>query len=272
MKSYAKINLSLDVVSKREDGYHNIASIMQRIDIYDEMEIEKSEKFNFDSDMELPEENTVTKAYRVLTEYMERDLPVSVKLHKNIPIGAGLAGGSANAATLFEEINRIYDLNLSTDDLRKLGVKVGADVPFMIGGETALCEGIGDLITDLDINFSKLKALIINPGFEISSKEVYSQMNIRDERIDFKSLEMSLKNGNLTEISKYLRNDMENVVFKKYKEVENIKEELLKHTQSALMSGSGSTVYGLFDNEDDLKEAYDKFKKLYKNTYMVNLI
>lgn len=272
VKSYAKINLSLDVVSKREDGYHNIASIMQRIDIYDEMEIEKSDVFKFFSDMELPDENTVTKAYKIITEYIGRELPVGIKLYKKIPTGAGLAGGSANAATLFEEINRIYNLNLNTDELRELGVKVGADVPFMIGGKTALCEGIGEAITDLDIDFKKLKALIVNPGFEVSSNEVYSNMNLKVDRVDFNSLIDALRNENLVEISKYLRNDMEDFVFKKYIEVENIKKEILKYTSATLMSGSGSTVYGLFDNEEALIKAYNNFREIYKNTYMVNLI
>lgn len=271
MKSYAKINLSLDLVSKRIDGYHNISSVMQRIDLADEMIVEKSNEFNFTCDIQLPEINTVTKAYNELVNYVGRELPVSIVLKKIIPTGAGLAGGSANAATLLEEVNRIYNLSLDIKTLRSIGAKVGADVPFMISGKIALCEGIGDIITDIDVN-TNFKAVIVNPGFEISSKEIYSKIKINDERMEVKNLIDGLKQKNLEKISYYLRNDMEIVVFKKHPEVENIKIKMKEYTKAALMSGSGSTVYGIFDDEFNMMKAYNYFKEIYEKTFLVNLI
>lgn len=270
MKSYAKINLSLDVVSKRSDGYHNIASIMQRVDLFDEMFIEKSKSFEFTCDMELPKINTVTKAYDELVKFIGEELPVKIDLRKKIPSGAGLAGGSANAATLLEEVNRIYELGLSTQTLRRIGLGVGADVPFMVSGTTALCEGIGEIITDIKIN-NGIKALLVNPNFEISSKEIYSVMKLQNNRIDFDKLSEALRTFDLEKISEYLRNDMEFVVFEKYPEVAIIKETMKQFTPAALMSGSGSTVYGLF-SDADINEAYDYLKKKYEKTYMVNFI
>lgn len=271
MKSYAKINLALDVINERKDGYHNIASIMQRIDLADEMMVEKYDEFIFNCDMKLPEVNTVTKAYKEIVNFVGHELPVKVNLKKNIPSGAGLAGGSANAATLLEEINKIYNLNLSTNTLRGIGVKVGADVPFMVNGKTALCEGIGEIITDIDVE-NRMNALIVNPGFEISSKEIYSQMKLNSNRVDFDSLIHAIKNNDLDEISKYLRNDMELTVFKKFPEVEIIKKDMKNFTKASLMSGSGSTVYGIFKDDDMRDKAYRYFKNIYDKTYVVNFI
>ena len=142
----------------------------------------------------------------------------------------------------------------------------------MIGGKTALCEGIGEVITDLDIDFKKLKALIVNPGFEVSSNEVYSNMNLKVDRVDFNSLIDALRNENLVEISKYLRNDMEDFVFKKYIEVENIKKEILKVHKCHTYERFRLYCVWSFDNEEALMKAYNNFREIYKNTYMVNLI
>lgn len=261
-KSYGKINLSLDILNKREDGYHNIKTIMQKISIYDEMTINKSDKFVLSSDKKELEnkDNLIYKAYKLMCEEFKRDFPIEVYLKKNLPIASGLAGGSSNGATTLIAINKIYNLGISREELSKLSVKLGADFPFMVNNGTYFCEGIGDRLSKIK-GFS-YPILIVNNGIEISSKFVYENYKIDSDRVDFNFIIENLEN--LNSLRNKLVNKMEKVVFEIHSELKNIKEELKSFNGVSLMSGSGASIFALFNTEEELMNCYNKIKDKYK--------
>lgn len=261
-KSYGKINLSLDILNKREDGYHNINTIMQKISIYDEMSISKSNKFILSSNNKNLEskDNLIYKAYKLMCDEFSRDFPVDIYLKKNLPIASGLAGGTSNGATTLIAINEIYNLGLSSEKLAKMSVKLGADFPFMVMNGTYLCSGIGDKLES--INSYSYPILIVNNGIEISSKMVYENYKIDKNRVDFDYIIKNLKN--LDMIEDRLVNKMEDVVFKIHVQLKYIKDELKSFNGVPLMSGSGASIFAIFRTEEELKNCYKNIKDKYK--------
>ena len=177
-KSYAKINLTLDVIEKREDGFHNIDGIMQMIDLYDEVEVKISDEFEITSnskDIPLDEKNLVYKAYLAMKEKYKFNEKFSIHIEKNIPVSAGIAGGSTNSAVVIEMIDEILGLNMSLEDRKKIGRGIGADVPYLLVGKTARTRGIGDELEILD-SLPITDILIVNNGVEISTPYIYSNI------------------------------------------------------------------------------------------------
>ncbi|MGO3752288.1 MAG: 4-(cytidine 5'-diphospho)-2-C-methyl-D-erythritol kinase [Peptoniphilaceae bacterium] len=273
LKSYGKINISLDVVSKRNDGYHNIKTIMQKISIYDELEIKKSSYFNFKSNVrELDtKENLIYKAYKLLENYAGKELPVEIFLKKNLPIAAGLAGGTGNGALTLKAINDLYELNISEEKLREISLKLGADFPYMLSSGTMLASGIGENLTKLE-NFRGINLIIVNPGYGVSTKEVYSNLEVSNERVDFQKIIEDMKNRDLKSLKDSMSNKMEVEVFKRHKDIKLIKDKLNDFGGASLMSGSGPSVFSLFDDYKDLNSAYEYFKPIYKNTFKAKTI
>ena len=271
-KSYAKINLTLDVIEKREDGYHNIDGIMQMIDLYDEVEVKNSDKFEITSnskDIPLDERNLVYKVYKVLKEKYKFNERFSIRIEKNIPVSAGIAGGSTNSAVVIEMIDEILGLNMSLDDKKQIGKSVGADIPYLLVGKTARTRGIGDELEILD-SLPTTDILIVNNGVEIATPYVYSNIvpSGNSDRID--KLINVYKNKNYDEFFKGLYNVMEKVSISYCPEIQNIKDKMYEfNCIKSLMSGSGPTVFGIFNDDKDIKKAYDYFKKIYKNTFIV---
>lgn len=271
-KSYAKINLTLDVIEKRQDGYHNIDGIMQMIDLYDEVEVKNSDKFEITStskDIPLDERNLVYKVYKVLKEKYKFNERFSIRIEKNIPVSAGIAGGSTNSAVVIEMIDEILGLNMSLDDKKQIGKSVGADIPYLLVGKTARTRGIGDELEILD-SLPTTDILIVNNGVEIATPYVYSNIvpSGNSDRID--KLINVYKNKNYDEFFKGLYNVMEKVSISYCPEIQNIKDKMYEfNCIKSLMSGSGPTVFGIFNDDKDIKEAYDYFKKIYKNTFIV---
>lgn len=271
-KSYAKINLTLDVIEKRQDGYHNIDGIMQMIDLYDEVEVKNSDKFEITStskDIPLDERNLVYKVYKVLKEKYKFNERFSIRIEKNIPVSAGIAGGSTNSAVVIEMIDEILGLNMSLDDKKQIGKSVGADIPYLLVGKTARTRGIGDELEILD-SLPTTDILIVNNGVEIATPYVYSNIvpSGNSDRID--KLINVYKNKNYDEFFKGLYNVMEKVSISYCPEIQNIKDKMYEfNCIKSLMSGSGPTVFGVFNDDKDIKEAYDYFKKIYKNTFIV---
>lgn len=271
-KSYAKINLTLDVVEKRQDGYHNIDGIMQMIDLYDEVEVKNSDKFEITSnskDIPLDERNLVYKVYKVLKEKYKFNERFSIRIEKNIPVSAGIAGGSTNSAVVIEMIDEILGLNMSLDDKKQIGKSVGADIPYLLVGKTARTRGIGDELEILD-SLPTTDILIVNNGVEIATPYVYSNIvpSGNSDRID--KLINVYKNKNYDEFFKGLYNVMEKVSISYCPEIQNIKDKMYEfNCIKSLMSGSGPTVFGIFNDDKDIKKAYDYFKKIYKNTFIV---
>lgn len=227
-KSYAKINLTLDVIEKRQDGYHNIDGVMQLIDLYDVLDVEFSEKFIITSNSgEIPfdEKNLVYKAFTIMKEQFKFKENFSVYIEKNIPVSAGIAGGSTNAACFINIVSDMLNLNLSLDEKRKIARKVGADVPYLLSGGTARTRGIGDELEILE-NIPKLKLLIVNNGIEISTPYVYKNITPsgQNDRVDL--LIKSYKSKDMDVFFDMMFNSMEEVSINYCNEIKEIKDKM----------------------------------------------
>ena len=270
-KAHAKLNLSLDVTGKRENGYHDIKTLMVMTDLYDEMKFSKSDKLeilgDFDFDMK---ENFIYKAYLALRDYVAKDLPFKVEIEKNIPMAGGLAGGTSNGAGTFYALNDLYDLKISKKDLIKLSSSLGADFTYMMTGGTKLASGIGEILEEVrPIELDNV--LVVNPGYGVSTKEVYESIKIEEKRIDFDEVLQALYDLDIKRLNKVLENKMEDVVFEKHRDLLEIKNKMREFNSASLMSGSGATIFGIFENKNDLEDAYRHFKKTYDKTFKLKV-
>ena len=196
-----------------------------------------------------------------MRDFAGRDLPIRVKVKKNIPMAAGMAGGTSDGAFTMRALNELYDLKLSKEVMAKIGVKIGADFPFTIHTGTYRAKGIGEELKKLPT--PELKFVAINPGFPISTKEVYENLTLKAEDKDMDQLEKAITTLNYKEISKYMKNDMEGYVLNKYEVLKEIKEELQSFGGISLLSGTGGTVFAIFEGEDERLKAYENLKDKY---------
>jgi 4-diphosphocytidyl-2-C-methyl-D-erythritol kinase len=260
----AKINIGLHIVEKRPDGYHDIESIFYPIPLFDILEINKSQKFIFtcsgiaiDGDRD---SNLVVKAYKILQKLYALD-PVHIHLHKQIPMGAGLGGGSADAAYALKMLNQLFHLNIGTHQLEKYALEIGSDCPFFIDNTPKYVTGIGEKMEHIQIDLAGQYLYIINPGIHISTVEAYGQIIPKKSDIDL----ITEASHPIASWQKSLENAFEKPVFTLHPTIEKIKEQLRK--AGALytsMSGTGSTVYGIFNFPPKKLEnyAYEKVLKL----------
>lgn len=268
----AKINLSLDILKKRSDGYHELKMIMQTVSLYDEITVEKKDVICIDSnnkDIPLNNKNLAWKAAELFFEYTKISGGCSIFIKKNIPDGAGLGGGSSDAATVILALNEQYKANLSTEKLIDISTKIGADVPFFIIKGTCIAEGIGEKLTKIENNTNPY-ILIYKPEFSISTKWAYENVNLNNKpeyNIDSIIERLKDKNYKFEDIFNYL----EYVSVSKYPEIETIKNKMKSlGATSSLMSGSGSSVFGIFYDEIKAKKAFESFEK--NRTFLVNFI
>lgn len=241
----AKINLGLNILRKRKDGYHDISSVFYPVkQCVDILEIAKSDTFNFiKSGIKIPDgENLCEKAWKLLHKDYEIG-NVRIHLHKQIPIGAGLGGGSSDASFTLKALNKLFELNLSTLELEKYALLLGSDCPFFINNRPKLVEGIGEKMTDIDLDLSEFKIRLINPDIHVSTKEAYSGVIPQEPDVSVEEIIQLPVN----EWKEKLRNDFEDSLFKKYSQLAKIKEDLY-HEGSiySSMSGSGSVLFGIF--------------------------
>ena len=277
LKSRAKINLSIDVIGKREDGYHIVEMIMQTIDLYDDIKLKELEEDNITIKSEcsyipLNEDNIVYKAAKLIKEKMDIKKGIEIFIKKNIPVAAGMAGGSSNAAAVLVGLNELWKLCLSKDELRDLGLKLGADVPFCIEGGTALAEGIGEKLTYIKGINKDVNILVCKPDIFVSTKEVYQSLDIKniEKRPDNKLLIENLKNDDIVSVSNNMVNVLEEVTSKKYSDIKVIENIIAKNgAMGTMMSGSGPTVFGFFDNEEKAKRARVELLENYSQVYVV---
>lgn len=274
-KSYAKINLSLDILNKREDNYHNIETIMQKINIYDEIEfIKKDSGFELITDEQFNvelEDNLIYKAWKLLCDYTGRDLGIKIILNKKLPIAAGIAGGTGNGAVTLKALNKLYDLSLSEKLLMDISLKIGADFPYMISGGTKLAQGIGEILTPLD-DFNGIDVILVNPGYGISTKEVYENLRITDKKMDTEKIIEAMKKRSFESLQDLLYNKMEESVFIKHPDIKYIKDKIRSFGGISLMSGSGASVFGLFSNKESIEKCYEYFAPKYSMTYKTHTI
>lgn len=278
IKAYAKINIALDVVGKREDGYHLLKMIMQTVDLYDEIEIKK-----ICSGIELScnkpyvpidERNLAYKAAYLFKETYNIKDGVSINLTKNIPVSAGMAGGSTDAAAVLKLMNRLFNINATDEELRRLGLKLGADVPYCINGGTALCEGIGEKITQLKPFKDKI-IVIVKPPFGVSTKEVYKSFDLSKvvyhPNVD--NIIEAMNNDDIHFVANNMKNLLENVTLRKHRVISNIKERMRSlDALGTMMSGSGPTVFAFFDDMLKAQICYDEMKKKYKDVFISRTI
>ena len=271
-KTPAKINLTLDVTGKLENGYHTLSMIMQSIDVCDELSFEKitDEKIILSMNKELPDKipvqkNLVYKAAKLMKETFDIKGGFKIHLEKNIPAAAGLAGGSSDCAATLIGINELCKLNLDTESLCKIGVKLGADVPFCIKKGTMLAEGIGEILTPLT-PLSGVPLVLIKPNISISTAYVYQNLNLNglDYHPDNKAMISYIANKDIKKIADSLSNVLETVTVPKNPIIDELKHYLTENGAiGSLMSGSGPTTFGIFENVEIAKEAYDKAKIAY---------
>lgn len=268
VKSYAKINLYLDVISKRSDGYHNIITVMNEVDLYDDMVFEKAQDFHIESDVEI-EDNIIEKVYNIVKKKYNIG-GIKVKLKKRIPMGGGLGGGSSNACETLKALDKLYDLDISKQEYKNILNQVGSDCYYFYEGSTKLCYNAGGDIKDMP-KVGKLFVLILNDGTMISSAEVYKNMRISYEHLSEDEVVSAFKNKESMLLN--MKNSMEDYVFEKYKNLKAAKDDLYStYPLKALMSGSGASLFALYENKKDLDAAYDKLNGKYKILIKTELI
>ena len=285
LRAYGKINLGLDVLRKREDGYHDVRMIMQTVGLYDQIDLFFRQASGIQIETNLPylpvnENNLVYKAAQMLMEEFQVTNGVFIRLRKMIPVAAGMAGGSSDAAAVLVGVNKMFHLGLSMEELMERGVKIGADVPYCIMRGTALSEGIGEKLTALP-PMPQCQVLLAKPAISVSTKYVYENLHANSlkpqQHPDIDGMIEAIGEGNLLEVSKHLGNVLELVTARKYPVIEEIKNVMRRHgALGALMSGSGPTVFGLFDNPKAASSAYEELRygqnrELAKQVYLTTI-
>ena len=280
-KAMAKINLALDVIRKREDGYHEVKMIMQTVDLFDTLSFQKSEVSGIHIITNIPEiptdkRNLIYKAADMLMQQYSIAEGVNISLVKRIPVAAGMAGGSTDAAATLKGINELFELKIPEEKLRELGVKIGADVPYCIMGGTALSEGIGEILTKLP-NVPAGHLVIAKPNVNVSTKMVYENLNadrLKDHP-DVDGMIEAIMRQDISKIAERMGNVLETVTQVKYPIIKELKNIMLNEgAASALMSGSGPTVFGLFFSKEMADNAYEiiKTKNLVKQLFVTTFI
>lgn len=280
LKAPAKINWSLYVFNKRDDGYHNILSLMQCVRLYDTLTFAHSDAIEVITDMDIPySQNLVYKAAMSLKSYAGIKKGAKIILKKEIPSGAGLGGGSSNAACTLTGLNKLWGLDLSINELKIIGSRLGSDVPFFFHCPMAIIEGRGEILSPLKIDKS-YALLLIKPSVSISTEWAYGKIganyaaNIELTKTGYKDNNIkliydALKAGNISFLKSMIHNDFEEIVIEKYPVIGSLKQRLLDAGASAaIMSGSGSTVFGLFENKDKAVSASKYFSKYWNRVVL----
>ena len=280
LQAFAKINLGLDVLGKREDGYHEVRMIMQTIRMYDQLDMRKSVEPGIHLTtnkkyIPVDENNLVWRAAKLMMDTCGIMEGVSIHLHKVIPVAAGMAGGSSDAAATLVGMNRLFHCGLSKEKLMELGVQIGADVPYCVLRGTALAEGIGEKLTVLP-PMPDCWILIGKPGISVSTKYVYTTLDLNTDTVhpDIDGMKKALEDGNLYGITERMGNVLQDVTIPAYPEVERIKEQMKAlGAVNAMMSGSGPTVFGLYETKEKARKAAAKIreKQLAKQVYVTGI-
>ncbi len=264
LAAYAKINLGLDVVRRLENGYHEVKMVMQTIGLHDTLRLEKTKEgialFVDSSEAPADENNLAYKAARLLKEHCGVAEGISIHLQKRIPVAAGMAGGSTDAAAVLKGMNRLFSLGLSEEELCGIGVRLGADVPYCIMGGTALAEGIGEKLTVLP-DAPDSVVLVAKPPVSVSTKYVYETLRLSEieKHPDIDGMVRAVREGSLAGIVSRMENVLESVTEKEYSVITGIKHFMEENgAKKALMSGSGPTVFGIYEDRADAEKAAEK--------------
>ena len=269
LKAYGKINLGLDVVRRREDGYHEVRMIMQTVRVYDAIELNRTEEegIRLSTNLYYLPDNENNLGYRaaklLMDEFGIRD-GVEIKMKKFIPVAAGMAGGSSDAAAVLFGVNKMFGLGLSKQELMERGVRLGADVPYCIMRGTALSEGIGEILTPLQ-PMPQCRVLIAKPAVSVSTKHVYESLNLpslgAEAHPDIDAMRAAIEKKDLSGVVSQLGNVLETVTIPENPVIQTLKDKMMEMgADGSLMSGSGPTVFGLFTNQTAAQAAYEELR------------
>ena len=269
LKAYGKINLGLDVVRRREDGYHEVRMIMQTVRVYDAIELNRTEEegIRLSTNLYYLPDNENNLGYRaaklLMDEFGIRD-GVEIKMKKFIPVAAGMAGGSSDAAAVLFGVNKMFGLGLSKQELMERGVRLGADVPYCIMRGTALSEGIGEILTPLP-PMPQCRVLIAKPAVSVSTKHVYESLNLpslgAEAHPDIDAMRAAVEKKDLSGVVSQLGNVLETVTIPENPVIQTLKDKMMEMgADGSLMSGSGPTVFGLFTNQTAAQAAYEELR------------
>ena len=261
LKAYGKINLGLDVIRKRPDGYHDLDMIMQMVDVYDDIVITKNKtgKIEVKTDTAVlsnGKDNLAYMAAKMLMDEFKIKDGVNIYINKRIPIAGGMAGGSSDCATTLMGINQLFELGLSKEELMERGVKLGADVPYCVLGGTAIARGIGEVLTPVPAP-ADCHVFIAKPPVSVSTAYVYGHIKPLKitKRPDIEAMAQSIKDGDLKKMASLIYNVMEDVTVGEYPIISEIKQVMLDNgALNSIMSGSGPTVFGLFDDKEKAQQ------------------
>ena len=280
LKALGKINLGLEVLGRRENGYHDVRMVMQTVYLYDRIIMKKSKTPGIRLETNLyylpvNENNLAYQAAQMLMDEFHIEEGVSIQLDKHIPVAAGMAGGSSNAAAVLFGMNRMFSLGLSQKELMERGVKLGADVPYCIMRGTVLAEGIGEILTPLS-PMPKCYVLIAKPAISVSTKMVYEKLDSHEieDHPDIDGILAGLKAGDLKKVAGSMGNVLERVTVDAYPVIDQIKKMMIKEgALNAMMSGSGPTVFGIFEEKATARKAADAIRdaRLTKQVYVTNI-
>ena len=267
LKARAKINLGLDVVRRREDGYHEVKMVMQMLRLYDQIDIEKTQESGIFvrsnlSFLPTDERNIAYKAAKVMIDQFGLEQGVIIRIEKHIPVAAGMAGGSTDCAAVLYGMNKLFGLRLNQKKLRELGVKLGADVPYCLMRQTALSEGIGEILTPIS-PLQDCPILIAKPSVSVSTRHVYEHLKLDEQTMhpDIDCIVTALADGDLYGVTDRMANVLETVTVPEHPVIDEIKKQMMASgAVNALMSGSGPTVFGIFDDEEKAKKACEDMK------------
>ncbi len=276
--AYAKINLGLDIVGKREDGYHLLKMVMQTLELHDTVTVcvsEKDQEIRTVTDSDLVKDDGHNLAYRaakLLCEEFHIDKGMEIRIEKRIPVAAGLAGGSSDAAAVLKGVSRIFDLKADLEQLKSLGLRLGADVPYCMEGGTRLSEGIGEILTPVTPELGKIPVLLIKPAKGVSTKEVYEAYDgLKEEgHPDTERLIRAIESGDIKMTGECLGNVLERVTIPRVPEIREIKSFLYdRGIEAVLMSGSGPTVFALSDDGKLMKDTFEAGKKRFPDCEVI---
>ena len=267
LKARAKINLGLDEVRRREDGYHEVKMVMQMLRLYDQIDIEKTQESGILvrsnlSFLPTDERNIAYKAAKVMIDQFGLEQGVIIRIEKHIPVAAGMAGGSTDCAAVLYGMNKLFGLRLNQKKLRELGVKLGADVPYCLMRQTALSEGIGEILTPIS-PLQDCPILIAKPSVSVSTRHVYEHLKLDEQTMhpDIDGIVTALADGDLYGVTDRMANVLETVTVPEHPVIDEIKKQMMASgAVNALMSGSGPTVFGIFDDEEKAKKACEDMK------------
>lgn len=278
LKAFAKINLSIDVCGVREDGYHEVRMIMQSIGLYDVLEFNARENDIkiYCTNPLVPNDrrNIVYKVLELIKKTYEISGGMEVNIDKRIPVAAGLAGGSADAAAAILSANKLWNIGMDYEKMVSIGKQVGADIPFCLEGGTALAEGIGEKITKLP-PVKGIYIVLAKPPIYVSTREVYKNLKL-DEIVEHPDIDMMIKairENNIRYVANNMVNVLETVTIKKYPVIDEIKRIMVEFgSMGSIMSGSGPSVFGIFETKEDAEKCYNRLSDYIKEVYLVNVI